>query len=72
MIKSSKPKVQNPLDNNIPDYRQNITFKIKDKIEDLKKVKDADIFEMMGGSTKKKKPTKKKKQPKKKRTRKKQ
>jgi len=66
-------KEQKPLNPNIPDYQQNITFKIRDKQEGLKYVKDKDIFELMGGSTKpsNKKPTKKKKQPKKKRTRKK-
>jgi len=67
------PKEQKPLNPNIPDYQQNITFKIRDKQEGLKYVKDKDIFELMGGSTKpsNKKPTKKKKEPKKKRTRKK-
>jgi len=67
-------KEQKPLNPNIPDYQQNITFKIRDKQEGLKYVKDKDIFDLMGGSTKSsnKKPVKKKKQPKKKRTRKKQ
>tara|TARA_R110001592_G_scaffold157323_1_gene388155 strand:- start:2525 stop:2737 length:213 start_codon:yes stop_codon:yes gene_type:complete len=66
-------KEQKPLNPNIPDYQQNITFKIRDKQEGLKYVKDKDIFDLMGGSTKpsNKKPAKKKKQPKKKRTRKK-
>lgn len=68
-------KEQKPLNPNIPDYQQNITFKIRDKQEGLKYVKDKDIFDLMGGSTKtkpsNKKPTNKKKQPKKKRTRKK-
>jgi hypothetical protein len=66
-------KEQKPLNPNIPDYQQNITFKIRDKQEGLKYVKDKDIFDLMGGSTKpsNKKPSKKKKQPKKKRTRKK-
>ena len=56
MPKSKEQKALNP---NIPSYKQNINFTIRDKIDDLKKVKDADIFEMMTKNTKKK--TKKKK-----------
>ena len=45
-------KEQKPLNPNIPDYQQNITFKIRDKQEGLKYVKDKDIFDLMGGTTK--------------------
>lgn len=57
-----KSKEQKPLNPNIPSYKQNINFTIRDKSDDLKKVKDTDIFEMMTKSTKTtKKKTKKKK-----------
>jgi len=57
-----KSKEQKPLNLNIPSYKQTINFTIRDKKDDLKKVKDQDIFEMMTKSTKssKNKPKKKK------------
>jgi len=57
-----KSKEQKPLNLNIPSYKQSINFTIRDKKDDLKKVKDQDIFEMMTKSTKStKKKSKKKK-----------
>lgn len=57
-----KSKEQKPLNPNIPSYKQSINFTIRDKKDDLKKVKDQDIFEMMTKSTKStKKKSKKKK-----------
>ncbi len=57
-----KSKEQKPLNLNIPSYKQSINFTIRDKKDDLKKVKDQDIFEMMTKSSKStKKKSKKKK-----------
>lgn len=55
-----KSKEQKPLNLNIPSYKQTINFTIRDKKDDLKKVKDQDIFEMMTKSSKSSKSSKNK------------